>query len=242
MTRFAVFPMPTDRSERIDRLRGALPTVVPSLLLCDFGHLAEEVRRLEEAGFAALHLDVMDGHFVDNLSYGFPLVKTFRQLTELPLDVHLMIANPGPYLPRYAEAGADLLTVHVEAASRPGELLREIRDLGLGAGLALNPATPLSAIEPLLELCDYVLVMSVEPGYGGQSFQPVALEKLQDLRTRVSPETILAIDGGVKQHNIAQCTAAGARLFVAGSVIFESEDYGKTRHQLMEQVAAGLRS
>ena len=144
--------------------------MLPSLLLCDFAHLADEISRLEDAGVEALHLDVMDGHFVNNLTYGPTIVSAVRSCTDLPLDVHLMIAEPERYLPDFQKAGADILTIHIEAVPDPRRVLRQIRSMGIGAGLALNPPTPLSAVDPYLADCDLLLVMSVMPGWGGQSF------------------------------------------------------------------------
>lgn len=234
-------------------LRSRAPAVLPSLLMCDFGRLAEEVQRLEEAGVAALHLDVMDGHFVPNLSYGLPLVETFRRLTALPLDVHLMISNPGDYLQRYRDAGADILTIHVETAAQPQSapplpsdpavpcvlrpLLEEIRDLGAGAGLALNPPTPLSAVQGCLDACDLVLVMSVMPGFGGQKFNPAALEKLRKLRA-LAPELLLEVEGGVNAATIEACAAAGANLFVVGSALFATDDYTASAARLARLAGA----
>ena len=160
------------------------PTVLPSLLMCDFGHLADEIARLEAAGARALHLDVMDGHFVPNLSYGLPMVETVRRLSQLPIETHLMISNPGDFVESYIDAGADVVTIHVEAAADPLPLLERIRQRGARAGLAINPPTPLEAIDALLPACDVVLVMSVTPGFGGQKFDVVALEKLQALLAR----------------------------------------------------------
>jgi ribulose-phosphate 3-epimerase len=207
------------------RLRAASPAVLPSLLLCDFGNLQREVERVEEAGVAALHLDVMDGHFVPNLSYGLPIVEAVRGLTELPLDVHLMIERPAEYIERYRDAGADALTIHVEAVKDPRPLLDEIRSLGALAGLALNPPTPLSAIEPSLPHCDVVLVMSVMPGFGGQSFDETALEKLRALSARSDLDALVEIDGGINERTIADSAEAGAELLVAGSAIFRADDY-----------------
>src|SRR6185295_14822615 len=167
---------------QLGQLRTAVPVVLPSLLLCDFGHLAAEVQRLEAAGARAFHLDVMDGHFVDNLTYGLPVLQAVRRATELPIDVHMMISEPARYVDEFRAEGADSMTFHVEAVAEPVPLLRHIRALGAGAGIALNPDTPLSAIEGCLNDCDVVLVMSVMPGFGGQKFEPVALEKLEKLR------------------------------------------------------------
>jgi ribulose-phosphate 3-epimerase len=208
-------------------LHAAAPLIGPSLLACDFADLGGEVRRLEEAGARILHLDVMDGHFVPNLSFGLPIVEAVRRVTDLPLDVHLMISEPGRYLRRFREAGADLLTIHVEAVPQPQPLLEEIRALGALAGLTLNPATPLGAMEDWLELCDLVLVMSVTPGFGGQEFEPVALAKLRRLRELVGPGVLLSVDGGIHRETIGPCAEAGADLFVTGSALFSQNDYGR---------------
>ena len=213
------------RREKVSALKSAAPLILPSLLLCDFGNLSGEVRALEDAGVPALHLDVMDGHFVPNLSYGLTIVEAIRRVTELPLDVHLMISNPEAFVRRYHAAGADAITVHVEATDAPRELLAEIRGTGAAAGIAINPPTSLEAIEGCLNLCDLVLVMSVMPGFGGQKFDPVALGKLQHLRSRIPAEAILQIDGGVNSETIGDCAAAGADGFVVGSAIFKHEDY-----------------
>ncbi|MBS0210944.1 MAG: ribulose-phosphate 3-epimerase [Planctomycetes bacterium] len=221
-------------SETIAHLRGSIPAVLPSLLMCDFGQLANEVRRIEAAGVPGLHLDVMDGHFVPNLSYGLPLVEAFRRMTTLPLDVHLMISNPAQYIERYREAGADSMTIHVEAVHDPRPLLREIRAIGAMAGLALNPDTPVSAVRPYLKDCDLVLVMSVNPGFGGQKFDRRALDKLAELRSLAGDELLLEIDGGVNDATIADCCAAGAQLLVVGSAIFGTSDYLASTRRLVE--------
>ena len=202
----------------------ATPVVLPSLLKCDFGHLADQLAELEQGGVQALHLDIMDGHFVPNLTYGFPLVEAMRRLTRLPLELHLMIENPGAWVKRYRDAGADGMTIHVEAAPDPTEALGKIRDLGAAAGLAFNPETPLAAIEPYLGACDLVLVMSVSPGFGGQEFEPVAVEKVRQLRRRISPGQVLEVDGGIKEETLRRCAAAGASWFVVGSAVFAAAD------------------
>ena len=143
-----------------------------------------------------LHLDIMDGHFVPNLSFGLPVVEAIRRSTELPLDVHLMISEPARYVRQFRKAGADLLTIHIEAVADPRPLLREIRALGAGAGISLNPPTPVETLDGCLDLCDLVLVMSVMPGFGGQAFEPVALEKLRRLRALAGPDVLLSVDGG----------------------------------------------
>lgn len=213
------------RTGQFAELRSASPVVLPSLLLCDFGNLEREIRRLEEAHVQAIHLDVMDGHFVPNLSFGLTIVETARRLTDLTLDVHLMISNPGEYLSRYVSAGADLLTIHTEVVDDARPLLEEIRSLGAGAGLALNPPTPVASIESALPSCDFVLVMSVMPGFGGQEFDDVALEKLRAIRGKAGDSVLLEVDGGVNEETITACVEAGANLLVAGSAITGQDDY-----------------
>lgn len=217
------------REENLARLRAASPAVVPSLLASDFGRLAEEIERVEEAGVPALHLDIMDGHFVPNLSFGLPVVESVRRLTDLPLDVHLMIERPEAWIERYRAAGADGLTIHIETAKDPRPVLEKIRSLGAWAGLTLNPPTPLSAIEASLPYCDLVLVMSVMPGFGGQKFDDVALPKLRalrDLREQGVTAALLEVDGGIDDDTAGLCADAGVDLLVAGTAVFGAEDYG----------------
>lgn len=214
-------------SQLLARLHAAVPLVGPSLLACDFANLGREVRRLEEAGAGILHLDVMDGHFVPNISFGLPIVEAVRRVTNLPLDVHLMISQPGRYLEQFRRAGADLITVHVEAVPEPRPMLEKIRSLGAGAGITLNPPTPLADVEKCLQFCDLVLVMSVMPGFGGQQFDSVALEKLRRLRELAGPKKLLSVDGGINPDTLGSCAAAGANLFVAGSSLFSQDDYGR---------------
>jgi len=201
------------------------PVVLPSLLLCDFGNLEREIERLEKAGTKALHLDIMDGDFVPNLTYGLPIVKALRRLTDLPLDTHLMISRPERYIDAFHQAGADMITVHIEATDDPSAVLRQIRRLGVCAGIALNPKTPLSAVEHLVTDCDLLLMMSVEPGFGGQTFDPTVLKKLKMARELFGDRTVLEVDGGVNEETITECTRAGAQLMVAGSAIFGRPDY-----------------
>ncbi len=215
------------RRDRFLRLDAQAPLVVPSLLLCDFGHLADEVHRLEAAGVHSLHLDVMDGHFVPNLTYGLPIVEAVRQNTHLPIEAHLMISEPQRYAQQFFSAGADAITFHVEAVGNPRPLLEKLRAIGAVAGLAYNPDTPLSTIVPYLDACDLVLTMSVSPGFGGQSFEPVALDKLRQLRS-MGQEVLLEVDGGVNADTIAQCAQAGAHLHVVGSAIFHHHDYAQS--------------
>jgi len=219
-------------NDKFLKLRASLPAVLPSLLMCDCGHLADDIARLEQAGAQALHLDVMDGHFVPNLTYGLPLVETVRRLSSLAIEVHLMITEPEKWVGRYIDAGSDMVTFHVEATNEPGEVLQEVRKRGAAAGLALNPPTPLSAIETYLPHCDVVLVMSVMPGFGGQAFDPVSLEKLQALHARPDLQAVLEIDGGINAKTLPAAVAAGARNLVVGSALFHAKDYGVAFHDL----------
>jgi len=177
----------------------------------------------------------MDGHFVPNLSFGVPVVEAIRRVTRLPLDVHLMLREPGRYIEVFRRAGADLLTIHIEAAPDPVPLLRSIRHWGAGAGIAYNPTTPVAAIEPFLAHCDLVLTMSVMPGFGGQAFDPVALSKLRLLRERAGPGVLLSVDGGVNLETIGPCVQAGAALLVVGTALFEHRDYEQRLGELTGQ-------
>lgn len=223
-----------NRRKQFRQLAGAGPLIAPSMLKCDFGNLHREVELLEAAGVRLLHLDVMDGHFVPNLSYGPMVIERLRDLTELPFDAHLMISEPDRYLNEYLSAGCDAITIHVEAVEEPGPLLRRIREGGAAAGIAINPGTSVERIKPVLDECDLILVMSVEPGFGGQKFIPSALEKLQELRTIVDADTLLSVDGGIGQSTIQSTALAGADIFVAGSAIFDTADYRQSVAQLAE--------
>jgi ribulose-phosphate 3-epimerase len=229
--------MNTSRSvEAIRQLRQESGGVVlPSLLLCDFGNLKKEIASLEEAGVKGLHLDVMDGHFVPNLTYGMPIVEGIRRLTDLPIDVHLMITNPADYISQFVDAGADCLTIHAEIEGGQGEILESIRALGVAAGLALNPATSLESVANLLDACDLLLVMSVDAGFGGQAFNPVALEKLQAVKAS-HEDLLLEVDGGINHETIAACYQAGAELFVVGSAIFGETNYREAVEKLSEAI------
>jgi ribulose-phosphate 3-epimerase len=227
-----------NRQACLERLQAAAPAVLPSLLQCDFGNLEREVRNLEAAGVSALHLDVMDGNFVPNLTYGMPIVAAIRRLTDLPLDVHLMIREPQAYVRQFREAGADTLTFHIEAVPEPRDLLAEIRSLGAGSGIALNPSTPLASIAECLDLCDLVLVMSVHAGFGGQTFHENALERLRWVREQAGPGVLLEVDGGVNENTISRCAAAGAQLFVVGSAIFGRPRYDAAVRELTALAAS----
>jgi ribulose-phosphate 3-epimerase len=209
----------------LSQLRSEAPAVLPSLLSCDFGNLEREVGRLMAAGAPALHVDVMDGYFVPNITFGMPIVRALRRLTKLPLDVHLMIVDPGRYVEDFVTSGADIVTIHVESTDDPRGVLEEIRVLGAAAGVTLNPDTPVSDIQSCLDVADLVLVMSVEAGFGGQMFNPVAVDKLRLVREMAGPEMLLEVDGGVNESTIRECADAGADLFVVGSALFANEDY-----------------
>ena len=226
-----------NRETVLGRLRGSRPVIAPSMLKCDFGDLAHEIELLEAAGAKVLHWDVMDGHFVPNLSYGALLIESLRGRTDLIFDAHLMISEPARYLDAYLQAGCNCLTVHAEAVAEPASLLQQIRDRGAVAGLAINPKTPVESLTAALPACDVVLVMSVEPGFGGQAFMPQSLEKLRQLRSICRPDTLLAIDGGIGPTTIARTAEAGADLFVVGSAIFDETDYRGAIEQL-ESLAA----
>jgi ribulose-phosphate 3-epimerase len=213
--------------------------VLPSLLQCDFSNLEREIGQLLEAGVQAFHLDVMDGNFVPNLTYGMPIVAAIRRLTDAPLDCHLMISRPEQYVDAFFQAGADVITFHVEAVAEPRPVLERIRELGAGAGLALNPNTPLTAVTDHLDLCDLVLVMSVPAGFGGQAFHRVALDKLRLLRQTAASDLLLEIDGGVNQQTIGECAGAGAQLFVVGSAIFGQRPFGPRVKELAALAVAG---
>ncbi len=220
-------------SELLADLNRAAPLIGPSLLASDFANLQREVEALGEAGARILHLDVMDGHFVPNLSFGLPVVSAIRAVTDLPLDVHLMISDPARYVEAFRSAGADMLTIHIEAVPRPTELLQEIRGLGAAAGLALNPPTPVEAVEPYLDCCDLVLTMSVMPGFGGQPFDRRALEKIGRLREKVGPDVLLSVDGGVNDQTIVDCARAGAGLFIVGTSLLGAENYPSRLKELV---------
>ena len=212
-------------------LRSEKHVILPSLLQCDFGNLQREIEQLEAAGVRGLHLDVMDGHFVPNLSYGMPIVAGIRKLTSLPSDVHLMISEPSKYIGQFVESGADCLTIHAEISEDVPATLELIRSAGAGVGLAINPDTSLDSVEQTLPLCDLLLIMSVNAGFGGQAFNPVALDKLTAAQ-QAFPELLLEVDGGVNLTTIAKCQQAGASLFVVGSAIFGQSNYRTALEQL----------
>jgi len=205
--------------------------IAPSILSADFSRLGEEIRAVEAAGADYIHIDVMDGHFVPNITIGPLIVEAARRVTSLPLDVHLMIEDPDRYIPDFAAAGADIIVVHAEAVHHLHRTVQLIKSLGKKAGVSLNPATPLNALEYMIPDLDLVLLMTVNPGFGGQSFIEACLPKIQAMRAmldRRGGEAELEVDGGVKASNIARIAHAGADVFVAGSAVFGSPDYAAT--------------
>jgi ribulose-phosphate 3-epimerase len=205
------------------------PLIVPSLLSCDFSRIAEEVRAVEDAGADLLHVDVMDGHFVPNITIGPLIVEAIKRHARTPLDVHLMITDPDRYLADFAKAGADILTVHWEACPHLHRSVQAIHDLGLPAGVSVNPATPVWLLKDILGDIEMVLIMSVNPGFGGQRFIPQTLEKISELRAMADEigctDLRIEVDGGVTRDNATQLIAAGADMLVSGSAVFKSGDY-----------------
>ncbi|MCI5218390.1 MAG: ribulose-phosphate 3-epimerase [Candidatus Electrothrix sp. LOE2] len=215
--------------------------IAPSILSADFSRLGEEIRAVEEAGAEVIHIDVMDGHFVPNITIGPLVVEAARRVTDLPLDVHLMISNPDSYIKAFADAGADWITVHVETCIHLHRTLHFIRSLGKKAGAVLNPATSLSTLDYVLEEVDLVMLMSVNPGFGGQGFIESTLQKCRKLRMlldKVNPEAGIEIDGGISPDTIGKMAKAGANIFVAGSAIYGQSDYAAVIQEMKQRAGS----
>ncbi|MGA1846056.1 ribulose-phosphate 3-epimerase [Deferribacter abyssi] len=208
--------------------KGKMMLVAPSILSADFSRLGDEVRAVEMAGADWIHIDVMDGHFVPNITIGPVVIKSLRKVTKLPFDVHLMISEPEKYVEEFVKAGADILTVHIEASIHLHRLITQIKDLGVKAGVSINPATPLSMLEEILPFVDLVLIMSVNPGFGGQQFIKTSLDKIRRLKKmilKLENDIFIEVDGGVNGDNAASLKEAGCDVVVAGSYVFNSNDY-----------------
>ena len=211
--------------------------LAPSLLSADFTRLGEDIRAVSEGGATVLHVDVMDGRFVPNITIGLPVVKSIRKASKMTIDTHLMIVEPGRYAAEFAKAGADMVSVHVEADDHLHRTLASIKDAGAKAGVAINPATPLSSLEEILPYADFVLLMSVNPGFGGQKFIPTVLDKLRRLRGMITERglsTRIEIDGGIDKTNIAEIVKAGAEIIVAGSAVYGTGDAAAAARELIE--------
>jgi ribulose-phosphate 3-epimerase len=211
--------------------------IAPSILSADFTRLAEEISTVEKAGASVLHVDVMDGRFVPNITVGLPVVKAIAGVTRLPIDAHLMIVEPGQYADKFAKAGARMVSIHIEADPNAHRTLSSIRAAGALAGIVINPGTSLTALDEVIKFVDYVLVMSVNPGFGGQEFIPESLDKVRRLRKMIDERGLkvrIEIDGGINTDNIAEVTGAGAEIIVAGSAIFGAPDPAVALRELRE--------
>src|SRR5271170_6558083 len=220
-----------------------MPQIIPSILSADFARLADEIGRVERAGVELLHVDIMDGHFVPNLTMGPPVVASIRKVTKLKLDLHLMIEDPDTYAPMFIQAGADLISVHQEACRHLDRTLRMIRSEGARPGVVLNPATPIDTLEDVLDLVDHVLIMSVNPGFGGQEFIPRSLDKIRALAARRREERLnfaIEIDGGVSRDNVETIVRAGCDWLVAGSAVFHSADPAATVKEMQHLAAEAM--
>ena len=214
--------------------------IAPSILSADFARLGEEIKAVEDAGADWIHADVMDGHFVPNITIGPLVVEAVKRVTELPIDVHLMIENPDNYIGAFAEAGAAYISVQVETCIHLNRTVQLIKGYGAHAGVVLNPSTPLASLEWILKDVDYVLVMSVNPGFGGQAFIPSSLDKIKALRELIRDQglsTLIEVDGGVNDKTIAEIASASADVLVAGSAIFGSHDYRKTFQSFRQKIS-----
>ncbi|MBU0755412.1 MAG: ribulose-phosphate 3-epimerase [Planctomycetes bacterium] len=212
----------------------------PSLLSCDFAHMADDVAAVEAAGADWLHVDVMDGHFVPNLTIGTVVVKSLKKVATIPLDVHVMIEEPLRFADPFIEAGANIYVFHVEAYDDPAEVIEHVKSKGVRAGITLNPPTPLKAIVPYLDQVDLVMIMSVNPGFGGQGFVPESLDRVRALRQTYGFKGDIEIDGGIKKDNIHEVAACGANIFVSGSGIFQSGDIAGTMAEMRQKAEAAF--
>jgi ribulose-phosphate 3-epimerase len=213
--------------------------IAPSILSADFAKLGDEIKAVEAAGADWIHADVMDGHFVPNITIGPLVVEAVKRVTALPVDVHLMIENPDNYIAAFAAAGASYISVQVETCSHLNRTVQLIKDCGAQAGVVLNPSTTVASLEWILEYVDYILIMSVNPGFGGQAFIPNSINKIKALRNHIQERglsVLIEVDGGVNEKTIAQVAAAGADVFVAGSAIFGSKDYQTTIQSLRQKI------
>ena len=215
--------------------------IAPSILSADFSKLGEEVRAVEAAGADWIHVDVMDGHFVPNITIGPMIVEAVKKVTKLPVDVHLMIEKPENFVADFIKAGANTVSIHLEEGYHLDRTLNRIRELGAKAGLVLNPATPVTLAMPLFDVADMILLMTVNPGFGGQKFIPYCKKKVQDMRKLIDAagkKIILEVDGGVSEENIGELSRLGADVFVAGSAIFKSKDYKKTISSMKQKMSS----
>jgi ribulose-phosphate 3-epimerase len=218
-----------------------LKKIAPSILSADFSRLGEEVRAVERAGADLIHVDVMDGHFVPNITIGPIVVTGLKKLTSLPLDVHLMIERPDRYVEAFAQAGSDWITIHAEVCPHLKRMIKKIRQLNVKPGVVLKPATPLKTLYPVLDDIDLVLIMSVNPGFGGQAFIPSTLKKIERLRKIVDQNHYsleIEVDGGIKVENIGEVSRGGGDIFVLGTGIFKTENYGETIRKLRQEINA----
>lgn len=229
---------PTTRQQRLDRFADGKQRICPSLLNCDFGILAEEIREAERAGADTVHWDVMDGDFCPNFTYGPPIIKSLRPHTQMTFDAHLMVERPGQYLTQFLDAGCDVVTIHLEAEPSPAPILRDIRSAGAWAGLAINPPTPVESVIPWLDEVDLVLIMSVMPGFGGQSFDPSVLPKVKTL-LNLKPDLCVEMDGGIGPDTASAVSAAGVRLFVVGSAFYNADNRLEAFGRLERAIASG---
>jgi len=215
--------------------------IAPSILSANFAALGDEIRRVEEAGAHAIHVDVMDGHFVPNITVGPQVVRSIRKVTKLPLDVHLMITDPDEYIPAFVEAGANILTIHAEATVHLDRTLNFIRSRNVSVGVSINPATPLSAVEYAMGLADMLLIMTVNPGFGGQQFIPYTVEKIRRARQMIEERNhrcLIEVDGGIDSATVPPVVKAGAEMLVAGSAIFHASDPARKVKELLEIAAS----